>query len=214
MDQRDTDRAYGYSWSGEGGAGCVQIHIERLGLPVDLVRRAAGNLRSSSLCGLVIDHVAHLSRDAARHCADPAAPALGIATIELARALLASAAYTDRYSRDVLAETLLTRIRAYVRQRLTDPELRPVTIAAAHNISLRHLYKICAQADFSLEQWIIEERLRGAREELARPESHRRSIAMISRRWGFRDPTHFARRFGTAYGLTPGQWRRVSREPD
>jgi AraC-like DNA-binding protein len=81
------------------------------------------------------------------------------------------------------------------------------TIAAAHNISLRHLYKVCAEADLSLEQWIIGERLRGAREELSRPESRQRPIAMIARRWGFRDPTHFTRRFRAVYGMAPSEWR-------
>jgi AraC-like DNA-binding protein len=108
----------------------------------------------------------------------------------------------------VLAETLLTRVRAHVRHHLTDPDLRPATIAAAHNVSLRHLYKVCAQAGFSLEQWIIGERLRGAREELLRRESRHRSIAVIARGWGFRDPSHFARRFLAAYGVTPKEWRR------
>jgi AraC-like DNA-binding protein len=80
-----------------------------------------------------------------------------------------------------------------VYQHLTDPDLRPATIAAAHNVSLRHLYKICAQSGFSLEQWIIGERLHGARDELIRPDSHSRTITMVARQWGFSDPTHFTR---------------------
>jgi len=91
-----------------------------------------------------------------------------------------------------------------------DPDLQPSTIAAAHHISLRYLYKLCAQADFSLEQWIIGERLQGARDELTRPESRQRTIAMVARRWGFSAPTHFSRRFRTAYGLTPSEWRRIT----
>jgi AraC-like DNA-binding protein len=201
----DLSAPYDFSWSGHGAAGCVQIPIDELGLPVDVIRRAVGNVRASPLYRLVAQHVAHLVADADRLGADPAAPALGAASVELARALLVSAAHVD--SSEVLADTLLTRVRAYVRQHLTDPDLRPATIAAAHNVSLRHLYKVCAEAQLSLEQWIISERLRGAREELSRPGSRQRSIAMIARGWGFRDPTHFTRRFRAVYGMAPSEWR-------
>lgn len=47
-----------------------------------------------------------------------------------------------------------------------------------------------------------------AAEELLRRESRHRSIAAIARSWGFRDPSHFARRFLAAYGVTPKEWRR------
>ena len=30
--------------------------------------------------------------------------------------------------------------------------------------------------------------------------------------WGFKDPTHFARRFRAAYGLLPQEWRRLGTE--
>ncbi len=203
----DLSVPYDFSWSGNGAAGCIQIPIDELALPVDVIHRAVGRVRTSPLYRLVGHHVAHLVADADRLSADPAAPALGAASIELARALLVSAARVDRRSREVLADTLLTRVRAYVRQHLTDPDLRPATIAAAHNVSLRHLYKVCAHAGLSLEQWIITERLRGAREELRRPESRQRPIAVIARDWGFRDPTHFARRFRSVYGMTPREWR-------
>ncbi|EFC81944.1 helix-turn-helix domain-containing protein [Parafrankia sp. EUN1f] len=208
----DLSSPYDFSWSGDGAAGCIQIPFEQIGLPIDVIRRAAVNLRDSPLYGLMTDHVAHLVREAPSLSVDPAAHLLGRGSIELARALLASAAHAEPRARDVLDETLLTQIRAYCRRHLVDPDLRPAVIAAAHNISVRHLYKICAQADFSLEQWIIGERLRGAREELRRPEHRHRTIAMVASRWGFSDPTHFTRRFRRLHGVTPREWRRMSAE--
>ena len=204
----DLSAPYDFSWSGDGEARCIQIPIDQLGLPADVIRRAIGNVRSSPLYRLVAHHVAHVTAESDRLGNDGAAHVLGTASVELARALLVSAANLD--AREVLADTLLTRVRAYVRRHLTDPDLRPATIAAAHNVSLRHLYKTCAQAELSLEQWIIDERLRGARRELRRPESRNRSIAAIARSWGFRDPTHFARRFIATYRMTPSEWRRRS----
>ncbi|MEE6260069.1 helix-turn-helix domain-containing protein [Plantactinospora sonchi] len=208
----DLSAPYDFSWSGDGAAGCVQIPVDLLGLPVDVIRRALGRLRSSPLYPVVASHVGHLTADPGRLSVDAAAPSLGSASIELARALLASAAHAEGLSRAMLAETLLTRVRAYVRQHLADPRLRPASIAAAHGVSLRYLYKVCEQADFSLEQWIIGERLRGARAELLRPASRHRTIATVAGRWGFSDPTHFTRRFRAAYGVTPSEWRRAGTE--
>jgi AraC-like DNA-binding protein len=128
-------------------------------------------------------------------------------------ALLASAAQDERYFRPALAETLLTRIRAYIRCHLADPELGPHTVAAAHNISVRYLYKIFSQADFSLEQWIISQRFHGAWEELVRTGGRQRPITMIARQWGFRDPTHVSRRFRAEYRLAPREFRRAAAEP-
>jgi AraC-like DNA-binding protein len=69
----------------------------------------------------------------------------------------------------VLAASLLTRIRAYVRVHLRDPELSPDQIAAAHHNSRRYLLRLCQDAGLSLEQWIIAQRLAGARADLAKP---------------------------------------------
>ncbi|WP_328467818.1 helix-turn-helix domain-containing protein [Actinoplanes sp. NBC_00393] len=208
----DLSGAYDYSWAGDGAAGCVQIPLDRLGLPVDVLRPALGSLRSSPLYRMVTAHIAQLAGDPARITTDPTVATIAAASIDLCRALLASAGRAERHARQAFADTLLTRIRLYVRQHLTDPGLTPAQIAAAHNISLRHLYQICARADLSLEQWIIAERLQGARQELVRRASAHRSIAAIARGWGFRDPTHFTRRFKDRYGVSPSQWRRQSAE--
>lgn len=205
----DLSAPYDYSWSGDGAAGCIQIPLDHLGLPVDVIRQGIGSLRASPLYRLVTDHITNLARDPAAIAANPAAGSVAAASIDLSRALLASAAGNDRHARQALAETLLTRIRAYVRRNLSDPDLSPASIAAAHNISLRHLYKLCAAADLSLEQWIITERLHGARHELQLPDSRHLPVAAIARRWGFRDPTHFTRRFKARYGTTPSRWRRA-----
>jgi AraC-like DNA-binding protein len=206
----DLSGAYDYSWAGDGAAGCIQIPFDRLGLPIDVIRPALAGLRASPLYRMVTTHITELARDPARITTDATAPTVAAASIDLCRALLASATRVERHSRQVLADTLLSRIRAYVRQHLADPALTPSAIAAAHSISLRHLYKLWAGANLSLEQWIISERLRGARHELLRQDSAHRPIAVIARGWGFRDPAHFARRFKERYGMSPGQCRRAS----
>ncbi|MEU4236154.1 helix-turn-helix domain-containing protein [Actinoplanes sp. NPDC026619] len=204
----DLSAPYDYSWSGDGEAGCLQIPFDQLGLPIDLVRRAAPAVSASPLYRMVTDHVAHLARDPAAITGDVSAATVAAASVDLARAMLVSADRSGRHARQVYAETLLPRVRAFTRRHLADPDLGPATIAAAHNVSLRRLYQACSDAGFSLEQWIIQERLQRVRHELTQPQRRHLPIAAVARRWGFRDATHFTRRFKARYGMTPSQWRR------
>jgi AraC-like DNA-binding protein len=206
----DLSAEYEYAWSGNGAARAFHVPLEHLGVPLDVVRRAASRLAASPLYDLVRDHLARVAANADRFSADPGAAALGVATTELIRALLTSAAGDQRDIDPAPEESLPTRILAYVGQHLTDPDLRPSTVAVAHSISVRQLYNVCAEAGLSLEQEIIARRLEAARAELARPASLHRPIAVVARRWGFADPTHFGRRFRGAYGTTPSDWRRSS----
>ncbi|MEV7082993.1 helix-turn-helix domain-containing protein [Streptomyces sp. NPDC093516] len=72
---------------------------------------------------------------------------------------------------------------------------------------MRALYRLCARAGLSLEQWIIEQRLEGARSTLLSPAGRTRTVASVARAWGFTDPSHFTRRFRAAYGVTPRRLR-------
>jgi AraC-like DNA-binding protein len=130
------------------------------------------------------------------------------------KALVLSAALDERSSRSALADALAPRIFAYVRQHLTDRDLTPVTIARAHNISVRYLYKVCDEAGVKLVEWIIAQRLEGARRDLTSPTQTGTTIALISRRWGFKDPSHFSSRFRHAYGISPRELQRHSRRRD
>lgn len=113
----------------------------------------------------------------------------------------------------MLEQTLVTQARAYADQHLRDPDLDADAVAAALGISRRHLYRHCAESGLSLEQYIIAGRLDGARDELDSPAGRSRSIAVIASRWGFKDPTHFSRRFKAAYGLLPRDWLRQAQAP-
>lgn len=110
-----------------------------------------------------------------------------------------------------LADALVPRILAYVRQHLTEGDLTPVSIARAHNISVRYLYRLCDATGIKLVEWIIAERLEGARKELAASSGGHTTIAQISRRWGFKDPSHFSTRFRHAFGISPRDLQRQSR---
>jgi AraC-like DNA-binding protein len=191
----------------------VKIPISDLYLPDGTIRRARASVAASPVHAVFAQHVRALGREAGRLDGVTSSELLGAATIALARALIASAAGADRHAREALADTLLLRMRAYVRSHLTDPLLGPAQIAAAHGVSVRRLYQVFADVGLSLEQWIIELRLDGARRELARPESDHRTIAAVARRWCFADPSHFTHRFREAYGMTPREWRERQARP-
>jgi AraC-like DNA-binding protein len=137
---------------------------------------------------LVRHHLSYLSTEADRLAGDPGLSSLGNATTEPLRALIVSAADSGTLRRQVGQETLLTRILAYTARHLTEHDLGPERIAAAHNISRRQLYTLFQEAGLSLEQWIIGQRLDGARAELTSPGSQYRTIGAIARSWGVHQP--------------------------
>jgi AraC-like DNA-binding protein len=134
---------------------------------------------------------------------------IGDATTQLVRALLTSAADDDNGS-PAMADVLFSRITWYLHRHLRDPALGPAQIAAAHNVSVRYLYKLFADHHRSLEQWLITERLKGAARQLNDPASKHLPIAVIAASWGFDDATHFTRRFRQSYGMSPREWRTLN----
>jgi AraC-like DNA-binding protein len=194
-----------------GATTAIEIPFEDIGVTVETAREASVRLPASPLFQLVGSHLLALRAEADIVSASAAADVVGAATVQLVRALILSAALNERSASSVLTDALAPRVFAYVRQHLAERDLTPVTIARAHNISLRYLYKVCDEAGVKLVEWIIAERLEGARRDLAAPEQHHRTIALISRRWGFKDPSHFSSRFRSAYGMSPRELQQHAR---
>jgi AraC-like DNA-binding protein len=208
----DVTRPFDFAWSGTGSSASLQVPIVELGMPLHAIQKAAGKLESSPLYGIVSRYLVELTRDAERLSSSPTAPTVGEASVQLIRALLWSADDDLTTQRDAMEQTLLTQVRAYVRENLRDPTLSADQIAVALSVSRRQLFRVCTGADFSLEQYIIGKRLEGAKAALANPSDRNRSIASVAYSWGFKDPTHFSRRFRRAYGMLPRDWRRYAEE--
>ncbi|MFJ1748107.1 helix-turn-helix domain-containing protein [Streptomyces sp. NPDC088116] len=128
-------------------------------------------------------------------------------SIELLRAVLTSQQGNSGLARGPFDATLGLRITQYIRAHLADPDLSAARIAAAHNISVRHLYAVLSRSGIGLGDWIRTHRLAECRRELAGPNSRLRTIAAIGRSWGFADATHFSKVFKQAYGISPRAWR-------
>ncbi|MCY1139227.1 helix-turn-helix domain-containing protein [Actinoplanes sp. Pm04-4] len=198
----DLTEPYQFRQPGRHIGYALQIPLDRLGLPGDVIRRAAPHLARSPLYDLASAHLTAVTRDPGQFGAAEVAAGVGRSSIELVRALLLSAAGEEGER-----GTLLTQVRAYIAHHLDEPGLGPMSIAAALNVSVRHLYDVCSRAEFSIEQWVIEKRLAAARADLTDPACAGLSIAAIAHRRGFRSAAHFTRRFKTTYGVTPSEWR-------
>ncbi|MFC7902456.1 helix-turn-helix domain-containing protein [Streptomyces griseoincarnatus] len=128
-------------------------------------------------------------------------------SIELLRAVLTSQHGNSDLAKEPLEATLGLRITQYILSHLADADLTAARIAAAHNMSVRHLYAVLSRSGISLGDWVRARRLAACRRELAGPNGRLQTIAAIGRRWGFVDATHFSKVFKQAYGISPRTWR-------
>jgi AraC-like DNA-binding protein len=206
----DMTEAFEFSWPGLGASRALMMPLENLDLPAGQLRHALPRLAQSPLYGLVATHITGLFDAADALSGHPLAADIAAVSTDLARALVASLSDDAATRRETAARTLFTCVREHVRQNIRDPGLTAASIAAAHNVSLRYLYAVCAAADVSLEQLIIRRRLHGIHAELSLPAAERRTIAAVARGWGFRNVTHFTRRFTEEFGLSPRDWRNAA----
>lgn len=189
----------------------ARVTSESLAIGMDVVRSALAHLHTSPLAPLFTHQLREVRRLAGQ-VDDVTAASIGASTLSLARALVASVAPESRTSREALEGALIHRVKAFVRQHLGDPRLGAQTIADAHFVSVRQLYKVCADNDIRLEQWIIDERLARAASDLARDRLSRMSVSEIATRCGFTSAAHFATRFRRTFGVSPREWRAANRD--
>ena len=94
-------------------------------------------------------------------------------------------------------EALRDRVLGHIEARLSDRDLTPARIAAAHHISVRRLHRLFEDQPLTVAALIRRRRLERCRSELARSD---RTVAAVAARWGFVDPAHFSRLFRATYG--------------
>lgn len=97
--------------------------------------------------------------------------------------------------------------RSYIEQHLSDVELGPTTVAAAHHISVRFLHRLFEPTGSGVAEFIRRRRLDRCRRDLLDPELDTRPVAAVGARWGLVDAAHFSRAFKREYGRPPGEYR-------
>jgi AraC-like DNA-binding protein len=198
----DLTTTYQIVQRGQCRAVAVELDHSVLGLTVDQIRSSLADASRSPLHALVRHHLVDVAASAS--AVDLAARLeVSAATVHLVRGMLMSVSDRERDQRQAGAETLRLRIEDYVKAHLGDADLTPARLAAAHHISLRHLYVLLADQGQTPAEWVIQMRLEAARRSLAEPGAH---VAAVARRWGFRDPSHFSRRFKDHCGMTPTEY--------
>lgn len=105
------------------------------------------------------------------------------------------------------SEATLERIRRYVRENLTDPQLTVDSLARDLGIARRTLYNLFETTGTTPRAYIQQERLLRARDMLLNPAWRDAPVSDIARFAGFADPAHFSRAFTARYGVPPGVWR-------
>ncbi|MET9762804.1 helix-turn-helix domain-containing protein [Streptomyces sp. NPDC006372] len=105
------------------------------------------------------------------------------------------------------AAATLVRVKDHILRHLSDPELSPPGIAAAHFMSVRYLHKLFQLEGATVGEWIRTQRLERCRQDLLRSAALGQGVATVARRWGFVSPSHFSRAFRSAYGVTPREWQ-------
>jgi AraC-like DNA-binding protein len=132
-------------------------------------------------------------------------PYLQLAVYDLVGALFAPC---DPWPTSRPADKLFNRIRSVIRGGFADPDFCPHDVAAATGISQRYLQKLFMQRGSTCSEFIYSLRLDHA----ARILHRRRSLATgqalseIAYACGFRDYTHFARKFRLRFGYAPGAY--------
>lgn len=138
------------------------------------------------------------------------APRLGMVLLDLMAAWLAQELEVDSaLSPESHRRVTVTHVRAFIRQHLHDPELRPPMIAAAHHISLSYLHRLFQEegSGETVAAWIRAQRLAGAARDLTNPALHATPVHTVAARWGIPRASDFTRAFRAAYGISPTEYR-------
>jgi AraC-like DNA-binding protein len=105
-------------------------------------------------------------------------------------------------------EELLERILGHIDAHLSDPDLGPGPIAAAHFLSPRALHTLFERTGTTVSRCIRERRLDRCRLDLADPALAHVPASAIAARWGFSGASHFGQVFKRETGVTPAEFRR------
>lgn len=208
----DSSRPFTVRTAGPGTVTLVRAHVPRALLPPSA--RHTDRLLGTRLPGhegmgaLLTQFLGDLAADRTpRTAAD--VDRLSTVTLDLLAATLAHHLDTGpRLPEESRRRTLLLSIEAFIRDRLSDPDLSPRDIAAAHHISVSYLHRLFRSRDTTVTELIRRRRLERARCALADPRLRDTPVNRIAADCGFREHPAFTRAFNAAYGMPPRDWRR------
>ncbi len=102
---------------------------------------------------------------------------------------------------------LRANMERWIERHLLDGEVTPAAIAAAHNVSVRTVYRVFEMTDETVGEVVRVRRLAKARRDVAESGE---PISTIAYRWRFSDSSHFSKAFKAHYGVSPSEYRALS----
>ena len=194
----------------DSGAQFLSIYMPRQPLisqfgfePRGCVYGCGGTLAARVLRQLVLDGISDEEATAA-----PAGPQMRLALYDLLGALFAR---SDPGAVSRHADRLFARICGIIKDRCADPDFVPAKVAAETGISLRYVQKLLTARGTTCSELIYSMRVDHAAHLLERRASVSTGhLGEIAYACGFRDYTHFARRFRDRFGHAPGAHLEVS----
>ena len=113
------------------------------------------------------------------------------------------------------ADKLFARIRGAINDGFADPDFGPPEVAAKTGLSLRYVQKLFTQRGSTCSEIIYSRRLEHAARLLHRRDSRGtpQPLSEIAYACGFRDYTHFARKFRCRFGHPPGAHSAKNDQP-
>ena len=97
------------------------------------------------------------------------------------------------------------RAEEVIRRNLSEGAMSPETVAEACGISKRYLHELFADVNYTVSQFMREQRLQAARDVLQMPNPG--PMSDIAYRFGFSDQAQFSRLFKAMFGQTPSGFR-------
>ena len=192
--------------SDDGSVRRLVLHLPRQSLVSHLGFEPQGGAcrRSGTPAGHFLHEVVLDALDGGESACPPVDSFMQLAIYDLLGALFAPPDPPPPSSR--AANKLFMHICGLIKDRFADPDFGPPQAAAAAGISLRYLQKLFTQRGSTCTEFIYSLRLNEAARLLDRRKllSIRPPISAIAYACGFRDYTHFARKFRHRFGYSPG----------
>ena len=127
------------------------------------------------------------------------------ATLELFIGALQPGGHVDS---SMVGPALRANMERWIERHLSDREVSPAAIAAAHNVSVRTVYRVFEMTGETVGEVVRIRRLAKARKDLTESGE---PVSTIARRWRFSDSSHFSKAFKAHYGVSPSEYRALSR---
>lgn len=147
-----------------------------------------------------------------QHISDVAAGGVATAIMHLIGAQLSECAeVSPDHEHESVQQVQLLKLKHYIAENLTDPELKVEQLCERFRYSRRYLYKLFALQNLSPADYIQRQRLDACKQLLANPH-YQRPVSELAYQYGFRDATAFSHAFRRRYGLSPTAWRQTPNE--